>query len=294
MSEALEKHTSGEKDRAEKYLEAYPEVFADITNSLIVGKTLVQPEDLKDGPTGSVYKAEHPDGLREQRRDIAKYVEKAGVGIVLIGLENQSTVDPDMVFRVMGYDYASYRGQMDAGQRRFPVITGVLYYGDSPWHAPCTIGEAVEVPEDYKEIFSDYQIHVIDVPRIPEDIRSRLTSDFRVVADFLAGRKKEGYVPIDQPLKHPEAVLEFLRVFTGDERYEQIEEEIAARSRKGEAIRMCEVLDRAERKGMERGINSVFHLMDQMEAGGDSDKLLLLRKDPELFKEMCDKYHIEI
>lgn len=294
MSEMLEKRTSGEKDRTEKYLEAYPDVFADITNVLIVGKSVVQPKDLKDGPTESVYKAEHQDVLREQRRDITKYVERAGVGIMLIGLENQSTVDCDMVFRVMGYDYASYRGQIDAGKHRFPVITGILYYGDRPWRAPCTIGEAVKVPEEYQEMFSDYRIHVIDVPRLPEEVRERLTSDFRVVADYFAGRKNEDYVPIDQPLKHPEAMLEFLRVFTGDERYEQIEEEIAEQSRKGEPVRMCEVLDRAERRGIEQGIDSILQLMNLMEQGGDGDRVLLLQKDPKFLKEMCDKYNIKI
>ena len=85
------------------------------------------------------------------------------------------------------------------------------YYGDRPWRAPCTIGEAVKVPEEYQEMFSDYRIHVIDVPRLPEEVREKLTSDFRVVADYFAGRKNEDYVPIDQPLKHPEAMLEFLR-----------------------------------------------------------------------------------
>ncbi len=46
MSEMLKKHTSGEKNRTEKYLEACPDVFADTTNVLIVGKTVVQPKDL--------------------------------------------------------------------------------------------------------------------------------------------------------------------------------------------------------------------------------------------------------
>ena len=135
---------------------------------------------------------------------------------------------------------------------------------------------------------------MIDVPRLPEEVREKLTSDFRVVADYFAGRKNEDYVPIDQPLKHPEAMLEFLRVFTGDERYEQIEEEIAEQSRKGEPVRMCEVLDRAERKGIEKGIDSILQLMNLMEQGGDGDRVLLLQKDPKFLKEMCDKYNIKI
>lgn len=107
-----------EKDRLEKYLEAYPDVFADIVNVLLFGQNIVKPEDLYDGPTEAIYKAENGHKFREQRRDISKYVKSLGSMIALYGIENQSSLDADMVFRVMGYDYASYRSQIDALSKR--------------------------------------------------------------------------------------------------------------------------------------------------------------------------------
>ena len=74
--------------------------------------------------------SEEKQEFREQRRDISKYVKSLGSMIALYGIENQSSLDADMVFRVMGYDYASYRSQMDAGKERYPVITVVLYFGE--------------------------------------------------------------------------------------------------------------------------------------------------------------------
>lgn len=59
---------------------------------------------------------EEKQEFREQRRDISKYVKSLGSMIALYGIENQSSLDADMVFRVMGYDYTSYRSQMDAGK----------------------------------------------------------------------------------------------------------------------------------------------------------------------------------
>lgn len=71
-----------------------------------------------DGPTEAIYKAENGHKFREQRRDISKYVKSLGSMIALYGIENQSSLDADMVFRVMGYDYASYRSQIDALSKR--------------------------------------------------------------------------------------------------------------------------------------------------------------------------------
>nr|WP_236945697.1 hypothetical protein [Enterocloster clostridioformis] len=46
-------------------------------------------------------------------------------------------------------------------------------------------------------------------------------------------------------------------------------------------------------KGQEKTRESLFKLMDLMEAGGDGDKISLIRKSPDLLEAMCKKYHIE-
>ena len=46
-------------------------------------------------------------------------------------------------------------------------------------------------------------------------------------------------------------------------------------------------------KGQEKTRESLFKLMDLMEAGGDEDKISLIRKSPDLLEAMCKKYHIE-
>lgn len=308
MAEEKERKVSGEKDRAEKYLLSKPDVFADITNVLIAEEEIVTVEDLIDGPTQSVYKAEPPDGLREQSRDVSKYVEQAGIRIALIGIENQSTVDQDMVFRVMGYDYASYRSQIDAGKERYPVITGVLYFGDRPWTGPHTIGEAVQLPEKYREFFADYKIHVIDIPRLPESVRKNLKSDFAMVADLFANRHREDYVPGSQVLQHPQEVLEFLRVFTGDERYRRIEMELISRVERGEKITMCDFLERAEQKGIQKGIQEgiqegiqkgiqegetrTLKLMEKLAECGRLDELKHVTEDTEYRENLYKEFGI--
>ena len=133
-----------EKDITERYLESYNDVFADVVNVLLFdGKRRVNPEDLKDTRARTFYKA---DGkLHEQERDISKLWVAEGAVISLIGFENQTEADWDMPLRVLGYEGADYRGQLSAGQGLYPVVTLVLYFGDSPWTAPRTLFERVSV-----------------------------------------------------------------------------------------------------------------------------------------------------
>ncbi len=62
-------------------------------------------------------------------------------------MENQSVTDYDMPVRVMGYDYSSYRSQIDAGKNRYPVITVVLNFSDKKWNGPVHLKEMFEIPE---------------------------------------------------------------------------------------------------------------------------------------------------
>ena len=250
-----ETNTAPKKDRAEKYLEDYPDVFADIVNNLLLKKKMIQEEQLIPGPTESLYKAADGNDLKEQRRDVCKFVRDADIIISMIGIENQSVPDKDMPFRIMGYDYGSYRGQITAGDERFPVLSSVLYFGQTPWTKPLSIRGIVNLPDGYEEVFTDYRINLIDVPRLPAELRARLTSDFRAVADFFAGKSNPDYKPSRQKLKHVEAVLQLLKVFTKDKRYEQIEGEIMESVENGEEVSMCEFAERMERQGIEKGLS---------------------------------------
>ena len=94
-----------EKDIAEKILEDYPDVFADIVNGLLFdGKTVIRPEELEDSKIQSAYRSE--GNLHELERDVAKRWKKNDIRIACVGFENQTNSDPRMVLRVYGYDGA--------------------------------------------------------------------------------------------------------------------------------------------------------------------------------------------
>ena len=65
-----------QKDKVEKLLEDYPDVFADIINVLIYdGKQVISPKQLSETKVRSQYKAADST-LHEQERDILKVWKK--------------------------------------------------------------------------------------------------------------------------------------------------------------------------------------------------------------------------
>ena len=81
----------GEKDKIEKLLEDYPDVFADIINVLVYqGEEVVKPEELRTTNIRSQYKASD-DVLHEEERDTLKEWNNKKGFKVLFGIENATT-----------------------------------------------------------------------------------------------------------------------------------------------------------------------------------------------------------
>ena len=160
----------GQKDITEKMLADYNDVFADIVNTLLFdGRQVIQEDDLVNVKDKSQYKA--GTEIHEQERDVTKLFHKNRIQIAMIGMEDQTEVDPDEVFRVLGYDGASYRKQLSENTvnktikhpEPYPVITIILYFGTKRWNAPRTLHERISIPEALKPYVSDYHINIFEI-----------------------------------------------------------------------------------------------------------------------------------
>ncbi len=242
----------GEKDITEKVLEDHNDVFADIINGLLfAGEQRVLPEALENTGIHSQYKAED-EKVHELERDVAKYWKEREVQLAICGIENQSTIEKNMPFRIIGYDGAAYRSQLQQNRKKIlPVVTIVLYFGtDRHWRSGKNIKSLLEIPAGLDEYVSDYQIKVFEVAWLSEEQISHFRSDFRIVANFFVNkRKNKDYIPDDPTeIRHVDEVLKLLQVMTGDERYKQI-------FQKKKGVRsMCDVAERLEKRGIEKGI----------------------------------------
>ena len=280
----------GEKDITEKILEDYNDVFADIINGLLFqGEQRVLPEALENISVHSQYKADD-EKMHELERDVAKYWKEKEVQLAVCGIENQSRIEKNMPFRIIGYDGAAYRSQMQQERSKIlPVVTIVLYFGtDRHWRSGKNIKSLMEIPTGLDEFVSDYQIKVFEVAWLSEEQIRRFRSDFRIVANFFVNkRKNKNYIPDDPTeIQHVDEVLKLLQVMTGDARYKRIF------GKKKEGVHsMCDVAERLEKMGWEKGIkqgslrNSIKVYKNLLDRGFGREEARKIAEVPESFEE---------
>lgn len=243
----------GEKDIAQKILEAHNDVFSDIVNVLLFGgRQVLLPEELEDQSPNAFYKA---DGrLHELERDVAKRWRKGNIRLACVGLENQTTADADMPLRVLGYDGAAYRAQLlsdNEEKSRYPVVTLVLYYGhEGRWNQPLSLKERLDIPPEFDRFVNDYKINLFEIAYLTREQVELFQSDFRIVADYFVQMRENGdYVPDPRQIQHVQETLQLLSVMTKDNRFEEAYHSTA----EGGPQNMSEVLDRVENRGRREG-----------------------------------------
>ena len=241
---------TGEKDITEKILADYNDVFADIVNVLLFGgKTIVDENMLESIKDKSQYKT---DGeIHQEERDVSKVLKGKNVHIAFIGFEHQTDVDSKEALRVIAYDGAAYKRQLLVkGGEIYPVVTIVLYFGQKRWIKGRSLYDILDITDEWKTYVSDYKINIFEIAYLTPEKVKMFKSDFRIVADyFVQMRINKDYIPSKETIKHVDEVLKLMSVLTQDERFEQAQ----ANGNKGGLKNMCEVLDRAEARGISIG-----------------------------------------
>ena len=244
----------GEKDVSEKILEDYNDVFSDIINGLVFkGEQVVKPEELRNSAVHSQYKADD-NKLHELERDVTKHWVGHAAELAIAGFENETKAEKWMPFRVFGYDGTAYRSQLISGKKSVvPVVTFVLYFGtEQRWTQEKNIRSLMEIPEGLEEYVNDFKIHVFEIAWLTEEEINRFQSDFKIVANFFANkRKNKNYVPDDETqIRHVDEVLKLLSVMTGDSSYEKI---LTGKGKHEEVHSMCDVAERLKNAGWAEG-----------------------------------------
>lgn len=243
----------GEKDIAEKNLEAFNDVFADIVNVLLFkGNKLMKENDLESAVKDSMFKA---DGkIHQQERDVSKFWKNGEIRISILGFENQTNPDKDMPLRVISYDGASYKQQLldKKAKQRYPVATIVLYFGTKEkWSTPKNLFGCFNVPEELKPFVNDYKINVFNIAWLSNKTIDMFQSDFKIVAKYFQSiRVKKNYKGSTEEIRHVDALLKMLSALTGDNSFEEVYN--VGNLDKG-GVTMCEVVEKIKNEGVLAG-----------------------------------------
>lgn len=277
------------KDIVEKRLEEYNDVFVDIVNNAVCkGKQVLREEDLEAMPTEAYTKIK--GRYRQGNRDVYKVDKRKNYYRLYSNLENQTKVDNTMPERAMGYDYAGYEEQVRRimeenrvaekpayakrihdGQKLAPVLSAVLFYGKK-WTGPRRLYDMLEFPPEaaqiLRELVPDYPLNLVEVRKLPPGVRQRFTSDFRLIAEFVAcqnnPRELDKLLADNQfVIKHPEEFFDLLYEITSDRRFEKVKKALTREEKEG-GITMCKGLDRLEKRGRKEGEKRFATLTDRL------------------------------
>ena len=296
------------KDITQKMLERHNDVFSDIVNVLLFcGKRVVEEETLFDAVTDSALKI---DGrVRFQDRDVAKYWKDSKINIALFGIENQTTPNKLMPFRVISYDGTEYGKQSrteNIDKKKYPVISLVLYLGfEQKWLYPKNLLGIIDVDEKLRPYVNDYKINLFEIAYLDRETIDSFKSDFWILADYLYQmRVNKNYVADKRSIGHIEELLMLMSAMTGDKRFEEIIDEANTK----EVVNMCEVLDIVEARGIEKGIERgreegiekgreegadlISRLNTILAKEGDLDKIIKANTDKRYRNELLKKYNL--
>ena len=176
-----------------------------------------------------------------------------------------------------------YRRQLE-NDETFPIVSLLLYWGLSSWNQPISIKEffqEADLDENTWKYITNEKLHVYAMARLPKQVRNRFRSDMRIVVDYLSER--QNYKPTSQKLAHPEALLLMLKSLTNDDRYIEMLTALTEEEKKGE-ITMCELLDKYEKRGMQKGVRQ-----GELRLASLIEKLLPSNRMEDIKKVVSDK-----
>lgn len=166
------------------------EHFADLFNATVFnGKQVLKPDKLTEMDTdvsATIHSKSYNESIT-RNRDVVKKMSD-GVEFNILGLEIQDKTHYAMPLRTMTYDALGYIKEyndikkhhklnkdsfsspeeflsgINKSDRFHPIITIVLYYGESLWDGPtCLSDMMISMSDNIKEYFSDYKLNLVQI-----------------------------------------------------------------------------------------------------------------------------------
>ena len=224
--------------------------FADICNyAFFQGKQIIKPEELvsRENDVSTLMGKELLPMETKRYRDI---VRKASINgdYMIIGVEHQSTLDKNMIIRILNYDAQLYINQVESGKEVRPVGSFVFYTGDKEWTYPKSLKESLKVPPEMEDYINDWKLPVLELQNMyPQILKSKRLKE---VVEISQSMLKGDYEKLRTNRMISVENYKMAAIFT----HTDIKEEDLP---EGDEINMCKAMDqlfqRFENQGIEKG-----------------------------------------
>ena len=289
-------NTTHQKDVSLKTFWRDNKHFADLFNTTVFnGKQVLKPNKLTEMDTdvsATIQSKSYNESIT-RNRDVVKKMSD-GVEFNILGLEIQDKTHYAMPLRTMTYDALGYIKEyndikkqhklnkdsfssheeflsgINKSDRFHPIITLVLYYGESLWDGPtCLSDMMISMPDNIKAYFSDYKLNLVQI--LDSDKYTFYNEDVRDVFNIIRKIYREyesRNVDID--------VMELICNITSVPKLM----DLCTDTEQGGTVNMCEAMKRfqaeCESKGMKEGIDSekVNSIISMLEFGITKEQIL--------------------
>ena len=224
--------------------------FADICNyAFFQGKQIIKPEELvsRENDVSTLMGKELLPMETKRYRDI---VRKASINgdYMIIGVEHQSTLDKNVIIRILNYDAQLYINQVESGKEVRPVGSFVFYTGDKEWTYPKSLKESLKVSPEMEDYINDWKLPVLELQKMdPQILKSKRLKEVVEISQIML---KGDYEKLRTNRMISVENYKMAAILT----HTDIKEEDLP---EGDEINMCKAMDqlfqRFENQGIEKG-----------------------------------------
>lgn len=276
--------TTHQKDVSLKTFWRDNEHFADLFNATVFnGKQVLKPDKLTEMDTdvsATIHSKSYNESIT-RNRDVVKKMSD-GVEFNILGLEIQDKTHYAMPLRTMTYDALGYIKEyndikkhhklnkdsfssheeflsgINKSDRFHPIITLVLYYGESLWDGPtCLSDMMISMPDNIKAYFSDYKLNLVQI--LDSDKYTFYNEDVRDVFNIIRNIYNDDFDSIYREYESRNVDIDVMELICNITSVPKLMD-LCTDTEQGGTVNMCEAMKRfqaeCESKGMKEGIDS--------------------------------------
>lgn len=296
--------TTHQKDVSLKTFWRDNEHFADLFNATVFnGKQVLKPNKLTEMDTdvsATIQSKSYNESIT-RNRDVVKKMSD-GVEFNILGLEIQDKTHYAMPLRTMTYDALGYIKEyndikkhhklnkdsfssheeflsgINKSDRFHPIITLVLYYGESLWDGPtCLSDMMISMPDNIKAYFSDYKLNLVQI--LDSDKYTFYNEDVRDVFNIIRNIYNDDFDSIYREYESRNVDIDVMELICNITSVPKLMD-LCTDTEQGGTVNMCEAMKRfqaeCESKGMKEGIDSekVNSIISMLEFGITKEQIL--------------------
>ena len=296
--------TTHQKDVSLKTFWRDNEHFADLFNATVFnGKQVLKPDKLTEMDTdvsATIHSKNYNESIT-RNRDVVKKMSD-GVEFNILGLEIQDKTHYAMPLRTMTYDALGYIKEyndikkhhklnkdsfssheeflsgINKSDRFHPIITLVLYYGESLWDGPtCLSDMMISMPDNIKAYFSDYKLNLVQI--LDSDKYTFYNEDVRDVFNIIRNIYNDDFDSIYREYESRNVDIDVMELICNITSVPKLMD-LCTDTEQGGTVNMCEAMKRfqaeCESKGMKEGIDSekVNSIISMLEFGITKEQIL--------------------